>query len=228
MKRCLPVFLGIILIGISSFVWEQKKILIIGDSISIGYTPFVWKYFQGKALVTHNPGNAQHTGTGLEKIDEWIGSDDWDLIQLNWGLWDLAYVRFDEKNVRYRDKVNGKVTFSPEEYAANLDQLVTRIKQLTDAKLVFVTTTYVPNEEIGRFTEDPEKYNAAAKAVMAKHRVPVNDIYEASIAIHQEEGLGNDDVHYSTKGSEALGKLITSFLEKELENSKLPSASKEQ
>ncbi len=65
---------------------RKQNILIIGDSISIGYTPLVEKYFADKATISHNPGNAQHTGTGLDKIEEWIGSGKWDIIQFNWGL----------------------------------------------------------------------------------------------------------------------------------------------
>lgn len=216
MKRILFLSLLLLLFSFSSFDSPQQKILIIGDSISIGYTPYVWKYFQGKAMVTHNPGNGQHTGTGLEKIEEWIGDGDWDLIQLNWGLWDLVYRHPDSKAYGNRDKINGKATFTVEEYAANLDSLITKIKELSDAKLIFVTTSYVPEEETGRFSSDPEKYNAAAKVVMQKHGVPVNDIYEASKAIHKVHGKGNDDVHYTEKGSVELGKLIVGFIQMEL------------
>jgi len=216
MKRFLIPILLLISLGISSFIWKQKKILIIGDSISIGYTPYVWKAFQGKALVTHNPGNGQHTGTGLEKIEEWIGDEHWDLIQINWGLWDLAHRHPNSKAYGNRDKVNGKITFTVEEYAANLDQLITKIKKFSDAKLVFVTTTYVPPEEVGRVSSDVEIYNSAAKEVMKKHGVLVNDIYSASVDIHKEHGQGNADVHYSDKGYAELGKLIVTFLSKQL------------
>jgi len=55
---------------------EPSKILIIGDSISIGYTPFVKEILGEKVIVTHNKGNAQHTGWGLAKVKEWIGETD--------------------------------------------------------------------------------------------------------------------------------------------------------
>lgn len=216
MKRIILSSLLFLLITFSGFDIPQQKILIIGDSISIGYTPFVRKYFQGKALVTHNPGNGQHTRTGLDKIEEWIGEEKWDLIQLNWGLWDMAYRHPDSEASGNRDKVKGKITFSVDEYAKNLDLLILKIRELTDAKLIFVTTSYVPEEEAGRFSTDPEKYNGAAKAVMQKHGVAVNDIYEDSKAIHKSYGRGIDDVHYTAKGSRELGKLIVSFMEKVL------------
>jgi len=40
------------------------KVLIIGDSISIGYAPYVTQMMKLDAVVKHNQGNAQHTGTG--------------------------------------------------------------------------------------------------------------------------------------------------------------------
>ncbi|WP_075351336.1 SGNH/GDSL hydrolase family protein [Algoriphagus marinus] len=216
MKRFLILIFLLISIGLSSFIWKQKKILIIGDSISIGYTPYVRRSLQGKALVTHNPGNAQHTGTGLEKIEEWIGDEEWDLIQLNWGLWDLVYRHPDSKVNGNRDKVNGKITFKVEEYAANLDSIITKIKDLSDAKLVFVTTTYVPEEEVGRNTSDVQIYNAAAKEVMKRHGVLINDIYSTSKDIHVEYGLGDGDVHYDDKGYSELGKLVVAYLSDQL------------
>ena len=207
----------LILLCLSAFGPKQPTILIIGDSISIGYTPFVKDHFQGKAIVKHNAGNAQHTGTGLEKINEWLGDEEWDIVQFNWGLWDLAYRSPGATAYGNRDKANGTVTFSVDEYAKNLDSLVTYIQSKTDAKLIFVTTSYVPKEEVGRYTSDPTKYNAAGISVMKKHGVLVNDIYKKSKSIHKKYGIGSDDVHYSKEGYKLLADYISSFLEKELD-----------
>lgn len=206
----------LLIAALSAFGPRKPNVLIIGDSISIGYTPFVKGHFAEKASIIHNPGNAQHTGTGLEKIGEWLGEEDWDIVQFNWGLWDLAYRNPDSKAYGNRDKINGTVTFTVDEYAANLDSLVTFIKSKTDAKLIFVTTSYVPSEEVGRFTSDVKKYNAAAKTVMKKHGVVVNDIYKKTVKIHKEYGIGENDVHYKPEGYEKLGEAISSFIEKEL------------
>lgn len=208
--------LFILLILLSSNTPAKKKILIIGDSISIGYTPFVIEHFAKRVEIVHNPGNAQHTGTGLAKIEEWIGDENWDIIQFNWGLWDLCYRHQDSKVQGKRDKVNGNITYSVEEYAVNLDSLITILQTNTNAKLIFVTTSYVPKDEAGRFAQDPQRYNKAAKRVMKKHNVMVNDIYKASKTIHKREGKGTNDVHYTKQGSQELAILISSFLEKEL------------
>lgn len=216
-NRNLKVGMLIMLLLVSSaFVRKKPRVLIIGDSISIGYTPFVEEHFGEKAIVEHNPGNAQHTGTGLKNIKAWIGDGNWDVVQFNWGLWDLCYRHSDSKVYGNRDKVNGKITYPEEVYEANLDSLVTAIKQSTDAKLIFVTTTYVPSEEPGRNSDDVMKYNDAAKRVMRKHNVMVNDIYERSIPIHTQFGMGNNDVHYTSDGYEQLSKHIIDCLSKEL------------
>lgn len=196
---------------------EKPKILIIGDSISIGYTPFVKEGLLSKFDVFHNPGNAQHTETGLENISKWIGNNDWDIIQFNWGLWDLCYRNPESKNFGNRDKVNGKITFSIEEYKSNLDSIITILKTKTKAKLVFVFTTYVPENEVGRFRNDAIKYNEAAKEIMKKNNIPINDIYAKSIGIHKQFGLGSDNVHYKPEGYKQLSKLIIDFIETEVE-----------
>jgi len=201
-----------------SFSNRKPKILIIGDSISIGYTPFVKQNLINKAVVEHNPGNAQHTDTGLNKVKEWIGEEEWDIIQFNWGLWDLCYRHPDAKNQGNRDKINGEITHSLDLYRANLEALVQTIKQLSDAKLIFVTTSYVPKEEAGRFPEDAIKYNEVAKKVMSEHNVLVNDIYKESIGIHKRFGKGPDDVHYTKRGYKKLGKKISKFLNTELKS----------
>jgi len=211
------LIVAILVISLASFIHEKPRILIIGDSISIGYTPFVKEKLANKAYVFHNPGNAQHTGTGLKKIEEWIGDGEWDIIQFNWGLWDLCYRHPDSKTQGNRDKLNGKLTYTIEEYASNLDSIVAILQTKTGAKLIFVTTSYVPENEAGRFNKDVIRYNDAAKKIMKKHSVTVNDIYEKSIPIHQKSGKGLDDVHYSEEGYEELSKLVTRVLQTEIE-----------
>ncbi|SMG49391.1 SGNH/GDSL hydrolase family protein [Arenibacter troitsensis] len=195
---------------------KEPKILIIGDSISIGYFSKVKEEMANKAIVMHNPGNAQHTGTGLEKIKDWIGKEDWDIIQFNWGLWDLCYRHPDADAYGNRDKIKGTITYDPQTYRQNLEELVSILKASTSAKLIFVTTTYVPVNEAGRFTEDVPKYNAIAKAVMKKNGVIINDIYKKSIAIHHKNGVGDNDVHYNKEGYKELGELIVPVLNKTL------------
>ncbi|WP_405563438.1 hypothetical protein [Polaribacter sp. Asnod6-C07] len=100
------------------------------------------------------------------------------------------------------------------DYESNLRAIVKKIKQKTDAKLIFVTTSYVPTQEAGRYTEDEIKYNKVARRVMEENDIVMNDIYEISKKIHQKNGKGEDDVHYHEKGYQELGGYISSFLKK--------------
>ena len=213
-----PFYLILLLLVfvLSSFYNDKPKILIIGDSISIGYTPFVKERLANIAIVKHNPGNAQHTGTGLKQVEAWIGDANWDIIQFNWGLWDLCYRHPDSKKYGNRDKINGTVTYTVEEYTANLDALVSKIKEKSNAKLVFVTTSYVPKEEAGRFEADAKRYNKAAIAIMKKHGVTVNHIYKPSKTIHKKYGKGPHDVHYTKEGYKELGEIVYGFLFEQL------------
>lgn len=206
--------LVILIIAFSSAVEKKPKILIIGDSISGGYTRYVRDHFKDRAIVEHNPGNAGDTGKGLKFIREYIGDGDWDIILFNWGLHDLCYRHPDSKSAGNRDKINGTISFPVDEYKANLDSLVGIMKEMSDAKLIFVTTTYVPENEPGRFSKDPIIYNKVATQVMKEHSVLVKDIYKKSKAIHKVHGVGNDDVHFTDKGNEQLSQLIIQVLEK--------------
>ena len=212
--KLLLLFIVITILGCQQ---DKAKILIIGDSISIGYTPFVQENLENIADVSHNPGNAKHTGVGIDSVETWIGNTDWDIIHFNWGLWDLCYRHPESEVYGNRDKINGKITFSLDEYGKNLDLIIKIIRKKSDAELVFVTTTYVPVDEAGRYKEDAIKYNDIAKKVMKANEVKINDIYEESISIHNKYGKGNDDVHYKKEGSEELGKLISKFLKQEIE-----------
>ena len=207
-------FSALILTG---FVQDKAKILIIGDSISIGYTPFVKEMLSGSATVEHNEGNARHTGYALGKIQEWISAGDYDIILFNWGLHDLCYRHPDSKVYGNRDKIRGKLTHTLDEYRTNLDSLVRIMRASTHAELIFVTTSYVPENEAGRYTEDPPRYNAVAREVMQKYSIPVLDIYESSVLIHEKYGLRPDDVHYTKEGYRELARLIVACLKKDVD-----------
>lgn len=193
-------------------VGELPKVLIIGDSISGGYTPRVAELLKGKAVVRHNPGNAQHTGTGIEKLDAWIGDTDWDVIHFNWGLWDLCYRHPESKVQGRRDKVRGTLTTPIDVYEKNLDQLVTRLK-MTGAALIWAHTTVVPEGEAGRKLGDDAKYNAAATRVMKKHGVPVNDLHALTSEFGPELFSKPGDVHYNAKGYDKIARQVASAIE---------------
>ncbi|MFH5834101.1 SGNH/GDSL hydrolase family protein [Halalkalibaculum sp. DA384] len=194
---------------------SNPNVLIIGDSISAGYTPFVREALEGKAVIERIEGNAEHTGTGLNKIHDWLGSDNWDIILFNWGLWDLCYRHPDAKVYGNRDKINGTITNTPDVYRKNLDSIVDILKN-TGAKPIFITTTCIPENEAGRFKGDEKIYNEVALEVMARHRILVYDLYNISCKVHAKHAVADGDVHFTTEGYEQLSKGIITMLEREL------------
>ena len=130
-------------------------------------------------------------------------------------MWDLCYRHPNSKVQGNRDKINGIQTFSVEEYEKNLTELVLKLKK-TNARLIFVTTSYVPKGEAGRFVGDDLKFNELAKKVMKKNNIRVNDINKASKKIHKKHKNNSGDVHYTKEGYRLLAKEITKFLQQEL------------
>lgn len=201
-----------LIIAFSSTVFaKQPNVLIIGDSISLGYTPQVVKMMQDEANVVHHKGNAQHTGTGLAKLDRWLGDTPWDVIHFNWGLWDLCYRHPESKVQGKRDKVRGTLTTSLQKYEQNLDQLVSRLKQ-TNAVLIWANTTVVPEDEAGRKIDDDLRYNEAAARVMKKHGVQINDLNKLSRTFSKEQFTKPGDVHFVQAGYQKLAEQVAAAI----------------
>ena len=177
------------------------KVLIIGDSISIGYFETTKKLLEGKAEVCHNPGNAQDTRYGLQQLDAWLGDTHWDVIHFNFGLHDLKYV--DAKGELVAPK-SGTQLVPPDEYGHNLELLVARLKK-THAKLIFATTTAVPAGAMGRIKGDAEVYNRVAVPIMKKNHVRVDDLY--AITLPRLDFLQQpDNVHFTPEGYRVMAK----------------------
>jgi hypothetical protein len=174
-------------------------VLIIGDSISIGYTPYVAEMLKGEAIVSHHEGNARHTGTGLKMLDQWIGTTKWDVIHFNWDLHDLCYRNPDSKAGDNRDKIRGTITTSLAQYEKNLDILVHRLKK-NGATLIWAQTTVVPENEAGRFAGDDRKYNEVATTVMEKYDIMIDDLYALTEGFSPDLFVESGDVHYTKDG----------------------------
>jgi lysophospholipase L1-like esterase len=168
------------------------RVLLIGDSISIGYTIPVRTALAGKANVHRIPENAAFTGHGVKRIDAWLGGSKWDVIHFNFGLHDVK--RMD----------NGEPQVSLADYESNLRAIVTRLKK-TGASLVFAMTTPVPEGKVSppRVPADVERYNDVARRVMKEADVPVNDLY--SFALPRLSKIQMPvNVHYTDAGYEEL------------------------
>lgn len=200
--------LGIVLLSLSSCTPDKANILIIGDSISIGYTPHVRQQLWGRADVFRIPGNGKFSQHGLQNLDKWIGTRQWDVIHFNWGLWDLCYRNPQSKTQGHRDKVNGTLTATPEQYRSNLTAIVTRLKK-TNATLIWCATTPVPEHEAGRKLGDDVKYNTVAEQIMSAHDVLINDLHSHALLKLPEIQVRKGDVHFTKDGYAYLAEKVT-------------------
>lgn len=183
------------------------RILIIGDSISVGYTREVRQRFAGRANVHRPPDNCGPTIFGLEQLDGWLGSGRWDVIHFNFGLHDLKFM--DANGTYIVPGPNDRPLASPAEYATNLREIVVRLKR-TGARLVFANTTPVPGGTVGRVAGSEKAYNAAAEQVMRETGVTINDLH-ALVAAHPNLQLPNN-VHFTPAGCEALADKVAATI----------------
>lgn len=188
---------------------DLPRVLLIGDSISIGYTPYVREELAGKANVHRIPMNGGDTNRGLARIDAWLGEGDWDVIHFNWGLHDLKRQRDGKMDV------NADRAVAPDAYRANLQQLVERLQE-TGAKLIWCATTPVPEGASGRIPGDAAAYNAIAAEIMAERNVPINDLY-AHIMPHLATAQREANVHFHPDGSERLGEAVSAAINRALQ-----------
>ncbi|QDU96954.1 SGNH/GDSL hydrolase family protein [Lignipirellula cremea] len=185
------------------------RVLLIGDSISLGYTLDVRELLKEKANVHRPPANCGSTAIGVENLDAWLGDGDWDVIHFNWGLWDI------NRRVNGKRNLDGQISATEEEYAERLEQLVVRLKK-TGATLIWAPTTFVQGG-FGRRPGDEVRYNAIAAEIMEKHNVQINDLHALSAKFPRygetPEGkpemfksVGN--VHFTPEGSRVLAEQV--------------------
>ncbi|AQT67982.1 Acetylxylan esterase precursor [Anaerohalosphaera lusitana] len=225
----LALLLSLIVIPFTNAADQQPakpRVLIIGDSISIGYTPHVKEMLKDKAIVTRprtakghiiNCGNTQR---GLDNLTDWLGDTKYDVIHFNWGLWDICYRHPESKEQGRRDKKRGTITAAPEVYEQNLRELVDMLKA-TGARLIWASTTPVPEKEAGRFVGDEVKYNKIAARIMAENDIPTDDLYSYMLSVADKYYRAPGDVHYTDEGYRHLAKKVVSSIEKALDPEKI-------
>lgn len=190
-------------------------VLIIGDSISIGYTLPTRELLTGKVNLHRIPTNGGPTTKGLAEIEKWLGDRKWDLIHFNWGLHDLKYMGKDGTNLVPKEK-GGVVQVPLADYEKNLEKLVVRMKK-SAKQLVWRNTTPIPPGSKARYVGDSVKYNEAAARVMKKLKIPTLDLFTPSKK-NLKDWMKKADVHYYPHGSHALAELVAKDILRRLKN----------
>ena len=179
------------------------RVLLIGDSISVGYTLPVRELLAGKANVHRIPANGGPTINGLKNLDAWV-SGKWDLIHFNFGLHDLKIAEDGSRQVPI------------EQYGENLRAIVDRLNR-TGARLLWASTTPVPFGKLSppRVNEDVVAYNAVARHIMEEKGVPIDDLYSFVLPRLDQLQL-RENVHYTPLGYRALAGRVAEAILAEL------------
>ena len=169
------------------FVQDDPKlprVLLIGDSISRGYTQPVRKVLAGKANVHRAPENCGPTANGIKKLTIWLGDGKWDVIHFNFGIHDRKTPLAD--------------------YDSRLDTIATQLKA-TGTKVIWASTTPVGEGGMKDATDaDLVQRNEIAARVMQKHGIAIDDLYtfmKPDLAKYQNP----KDVHFNGAGYDHLG-----------------------
>ena len=188
---------------------KLPRVLLIGDSITMGYTAPLRELLAGKANVQHPAENCGPSRRILEHLDLYLGKKHWDVIQLNCGIHDLTYLNEAKKVTG--PKAGGKPQVPLDEYRTNLEAIVARLKK-TGATLIWCTTTPMNHPDVYRLPDDVGRYNEVAKGVMEKNGVRINDlnrrVHEFKKPMWTPEG-----VHYTPEGYHELAQFAAPVIE---------------
>lgn len=186
----------------------MKKIVLMGDSIRMGYDKYIKDALQKSAEVFYPQENCKFAEYILRFAHEWKTSGNWgddvDLVHWNAGLWDALELFGDEPltSISY--------------YGEAIKRIDKRLRMLfPKAKMVFATSTNV-NEEMGkpefmRHNATIEKYNAEALRALSGTDAVINDLY--SLTASFPDTYRSDWVHfYTPKGTELIGGKVLSVI----------------
>ena len=191
----------------------MKKILLLGDSIRIGYQEYVKEELAGEYEVLCPEDNGRFAAYTLWQANQMFKwNSDIALVHFNNGYWDM--------NI---EAPMTEAIHPVEEYVSFLRRIVALCRQC-GAKVVFATTVPVPEDGAGGDNTGVQgtinyrnawvkAYNAAATALMEELEVPINDLYALC---HEDDRCYKcaDLLHLSEEGSRACAKQVADYVRK--------------
>ena len=170
---------------------KLPRVLLIGDSVSRGYTQPTRAALAGVANVHRAPANCGPTAAGVKNLEVWLGAGKWDVIHFNFGIHDRGTPAAD--------------------YVNRLEAIVGRLEK-TGAKLVWASTTPIPDNPAQKQTaRSIVEKNALAAEVMRKHGIPTDDLF-AALTPRLAELQNPHDVHFTGAGYEFLGARVAAAI----------------
>ena len=212
----------------------MKNILLLGDSIRMGYETLVRDKLAERANVFFHKDCGRFAQYTLRALSDWKGQlslPDIDIVHWNNGLWDALHLNaasggcdgeaegatISPENVPNEFRFDADPLTPPEFYRYYIGRVLTRIRQLfPNAEVVFATTTPVIEEQSTwayRSNREIDEYNRIAREVLVPRGVRINEL--GDFARRECRPLHRDWVHYTDEGYARLADEIIGFLENE-------------
>ena len=182
----------------------MKQILLLGDSIRMGYCKYVRAALDGACDVVFPEENCRFAAYFYRYLHEWKNQlcKDGDPVVVHWntGLWDVLEL-FEE----------GCLT-RPEVYGDYIERICVRMKKLfPNAKIIFATNTPIIeakySKNFKRCNATIEQYNAIAVEIVRRHGFEVNDLYAKTKDLGEE--YHSDATHFNNPlGAEYMTNLV--------------------
>jgi len=180
----------------------MPRLLLLGDSIRLSYQPLVAELLSGRAQVVGPAENCQYSEYTLNRLDAWLeelGRPD--VVHWNNGLHDIGH-----------NRLRVPMQFPLADYLGHLQQILARLRQ-TGSRIIWATSTPVhpsepvPGDQWSWSNEDIVRYNAAARELMGREDVPVNDLH-ALVWADAERYLADDRLHLSAAGQSVCAEAV--------------------
>ena len=180
----------------------MKKVILIGDSIRMGYQPFVAKKLEGTAEVWGPEVNCRHSLWVLDHLQEWVLDRTPDVVHFNCGIHDVVTME------------DGQFQILREQYRVCMERIVRRLADLKGATPIWGTLTpwYVGSTDtpMSKWTRKPEvdEYNAIALEAVRAAGFAVNDLNKVVEDNDPTKVLSEDGLHMSEFGNDVLSDAV--------------------
>ena len=195
------------------FSAERDKVLLIGDSLRVGYCTHVQRFLKADVEVTYPDENCRNTQYILTNLRRWKNMfrdvSKVKLVCFNAGHWDIAHWNCSEESLT-----------SEPEYARNIKKIIIQLRLIfPNAKIVFFTTSPINvafyNKWMNpRTNEEVKRYNELAVAVADREGVIVEDMNSVIAAFGNE--CYKDYAHLTDEYNEKLAMYVAGVVDKHL------------